>query len=251
MKNQQLFITPAAGKQLIAMGVTRHPRVQQALKDHKLLIVGGTTNSYIVNELMRITGKTPIDPKAFYRGISVPHGAKLNRMDYCGDILFEKGRVAEGGVDLAETVKTMTAGDVIFKGANAINLRDKTAGVLIGNGISGGTSIPIISAVISKRVKLIIPAGLEKRVDEPINDIALALNSDRVEGTRMIELPGRVFTELDAVEALSGCKARLIAGGGVAGGEGGVYILIEGNDSQLEKMIEIYQQVRGEQPLEL
>jgi len=82
-------------------------------------------------------------------------------------------------------------------------------------------------------VKLIVPVGLEKRVDGDLHELAALVNDHACRGPRLLVLPGEVFTELEAMEQLSGCRCRLVAGGGVHGAEGCVFILAQGTQQQL------------------
>ena len=48
----QLEITPAAGKQLIAKGLLSRADVQDALENHIVVIISGTTNAEIAAEIL-------------------------------------------------------------------------------------------------------------------------------------------------------------------------------------------------------
>ena len=64
---------------------------------------------------------------------------------------------------LADVVDSLKEGDVIVKGANALDLTRKQAAILIGHPKAGtiGLALP---AIVGRRVKLIIPVGIEKRI---------------------------------------------------------------------------------------
>ena len=48
---KQFTITPAAGKRLIARALAVHPIVQNVLKTGTLVIIAGTTNGYVAEEI--------------------------------------------------------------------------------------------------------------------------------------------------------------------------------------------------------
>ncbi|MBU4534409.1 MAG: hypothetical protein KKF16_00960 [Euryarchaeota archaeon] len=50
---KQFLITPAMGKKLIAKALLKHPSIQKTLKKGKLVIVAGTTNGYIVSDILK------------------------------------------------------------------------------------------------------------------------------------------------------------------------------------------------------
>jgi hypothetical protein len=51
-------------------------------------------------------------------------------------------------------------------------------------------------------------------------------------------VPGKIFTELDAIALLTGASAELVAAGGVCGAEGSVWLAISGKPAQ-EKAAEV------------
>ncbi len=77
-------------------------------------------------------------------------------------MVIEKGKWINDK-SLFEVVNDLREGDIIFKGANAVNLDAKQATVLIGHPQAGTIGV-IIQAVAGMRVKLYIPVGLEKRI---------------------------------------------------------------------------------------
>ena len=234
MKSTQYFITPAAGKALIAKALVQREDVQNALKNGTILVIGGTTNAFAANELLKAVGEEPcVAFPAFHRGVAVPPGAKLQKADQLGDLVIEKGAARFEAQDrLPEICTKLKAGDIILKGANALNLADKTAAILLGNAETGGTIMEAARAVFARRAKLILPVGVEKRVDAPLDELEALVNDPEASGLRLCRAPGEAFTELDAIRLLTGAEARIIASGAVNGGEGGVYLQISGGDPE-------------------
>jgi hypothetical protein len=70
---KQFVLTPAAGKRLIAKAVARHPQVQSALESKTVVVVAGTTNGYVAEELLACVGQGGEFRKdRFFRGIILP-----------------------------------------------------------------------------------------------------------------------------------------------------------------------------------
>jgi hypothetical protein len=212
-----------------------------------LAIVAGTTNGYVAEEVLKALGQAEGFTRAgFRRGLTVPPGAKASQAPFAGDVVIVNG-VWQKGREIFDFVSDMQAGDVILKGANAVDLSARKAAVLIGHPMAG-TAGAVIPAVAGRRVRLIIPVGLEKRICGDLDRLAAAINSPQAEGPRLLPLPGEVFTELDAVELLTGASACLVASGGVCGAEGAVWIAVQGSADQLAAAAGIIASVAAEPP---
>ena len=199
-----------AGKRLIAKTLATHPAIKKALKNGTVVIVAGTTNGYVAEEIFKchhIEGE--FSRKHFFRGIILPptknvteEGRLENESKFPGDVVITRG-VWEKGKTLADVVDSLKEGDVILKGANALDLTRKQAAILIGHPKAGtiGLALP---AVVGRRVTLIIPVGVEKRVNGDLNVMAEKINASGMSGYRLLPVIGEVFTELDALTALTG-----------------------------------------------
>jgi hypothetical protein len=108
-----------------------------------------------------------------------------------------------------------------------------------------------LPAVVGRRVKLIIPVGLEKRVSTDLNSIAEKLNAPGAGGYRFLPIPGEVFTEIEAFKLLTGADAELMAAGGVFGAEGSYWLAVTGSNEQEEAALKVYASVANEQAFEL
>ena len=235
MNTIQILLTVSMGKRLIARGLMADPAVREVMSSGRLLIVAGTTNAYVAEEALRVTeGTNDLDFSSFRRGVTIPPGAKTTAGQTQFDLLIDHGR-ARMDRTVFDIAPELEKGDMIFKGANALYLPEGEAGVLIGHP-QGGTIMPIQSAVLGRRVQLIVPVGLEKRVDKPISELTRLTNAAQADGLRMCPMPGRVYTELDAIRTLTGAHAELLAAGGTLGAEGAVYLAVTGEKDQLESM---------------
>jgi hypothetical protein len=248
----QFMLTPAAGKRLIGKGLTMHPAIQSVLKKGTLVIVAGTTNGYAAEEILASIGQTGnFSRKRFFRGITLPPNHKTTEQGrlpdesgFKGDVIIKDGKLLQNRT-IENTIDSLVEGDVILKGGNALDLKHKRAAVLIGNP-TGGTIFLSLQAAVGKRVRLIMPLGLEKRVGGDLNEIARRVNAPGSKGLRLMPAPGEVFTEIEAINLLTGANAELIAAGGVSGAEGGIWLGISGTMEAEQKAEELIRTINGE-----
>ena len=59
---KQVILTPAMGKRLIGVALVEHPAVKRVLAGGTLVIVAGTTNGYVAEEILRSLGHR-FDPR--------------------------------------------------------------------------------------------------------------------------------------------------------------------------------------------
>ncbi len=245
---RQYVLTPSMGKRLIARAMARHEAVQAAARKGTLAIVAGSTNGYVAEEVLRSLGYDGFDRTGFRRGmVTPPHTNPVSlQAQFPGDVVIVEGKW-QRGKELFDFVDSMRAGDVILKGANALDAELGRAACLIAHPMGGtlGASIP---AVIGRRVRLIIPVGLEKRVPGDLDDLMARVNAATTEGPRMMIIPGEVFTELEAIELLTSAKATLLAAGGIHGAEGALWLGVEGEASQVAEFDAVFRALIHEPP---
>ncbi len=236
---KQFLLTPAAGKRLIAKALAIHPAIQQVLKNGTLVIVAGTTNGYLAEEILNSLGIAGFSRQRFFRGLTMPpnkpvtkEGRLADESQFPGDVVIVRGEWQRGKT-IADVVDSLGTGDVIVKGANALDLERRQAAILIGHPKAGTASLAL-PAVAGRRVKLILAVGLEKRVSDDLYALAVKLNEPGAGGYRLLPVPGQVFTELDAITTLTGASAELISAGGVCGAEGSCWIVVSGTKEQEE-----------------
>ena len=254
MKSYTFMLTVSMSKRLIAKGLMKDDAVREAMMNHRLLIMSGTTNGYVAEEALKAIGyDTPFDKRIFRRGITVAPGAKVTPSQTAFDLLIDHGR-AYFDRTVFEIAPELTHEDMIMKGANALyvpEMGDREAGVLIGHP-QGGTLIPITAARIGRRVQLIVPVGMEKRVNRPIAELADVANGAQGEGPRLAPIPGQVYTEFDALTQLTDVGwVDMIAAGGAMGAEGCAYYTVQGDDEVIEQVKALVNELRDEPPTEL
>jgi len=253
VKLKQFIVTSSMGKRLIAKGMVAHPKVRAVLKAGRLVVIAGSTNGYVAEEILKSIGQAEsFSRNGFRRGTVVPPGSSPPKAELAGDVIITDGvwREADRQRTIFDVADELKAGDVILKGANALDLLGRQAAVYIGDP-QAGTIGAAIKAVVGRRVQLIVPVGLEKRICDDVNQIAAQLNCPEAQGPRLLPMPGEAFTELDAVETLTGASARLLAAGGIHGAEGCVWIGIKGDSEQLEAADRLMNSLAGEPPCEV
>lgn len=230
----QILLSPSAGKRLIGKATAKLLFESPAIRDGKVAIIAGTTNAYVAEELFRMLGQSEyFSRRRFFRGITMGNqrdtdeaGRLAGDREFFGDVIIENGRFIPGKT-IDEAVSGFSTGDIIVKGANCVNRSSGQAGILIGHP-QGGTIMKVLPAVIGRRVRLLLPVGLEKRVDEDINRITDLLNAPDSSGFRIMPVTGEIITEIEAIRILFDVDARLVAAGGVVGAEGAIWLAIEG-----------------------
>lgn len=252
MYTKQYTLTPAAGKRLIAKAMLKIDEIVEALRNRTIVIVAGTTNGYIAEEMLRYIGQAEgFSKQRFFRGITLPPKYKVSQSGrledsetFTGDVVIQKGKWLKDKT-LFDVIQDLQEGDIILKGANALNCETRQAAVLIGHPQAGTIGV-ILQAVAGRRVTLYIPVGLEKRISGNINELAQIINSPQSSGVRYFPVTGNIITELEAVNILTGAQSQLFAAGGVSGAEGSIWIAVTGTEEQLKQADEIMKEIRQE-----
>ena len=253
------ILTVAESKRLIGKAVAQMPIVKNALANGMVIIIKGTTNAYVAEE---ITGQK-LNHAAFVTGRIEPEkGAKnLPPVKPVNHIILEKGKVVD--IPLPEAVKKLKAGDVVMKGANALDYKNKMAAINILDPAGGTTGITM-PFVIGRKVNLVIPVGLEKLVAGDLVDTTLKMRqpmeslSVPSSGSKSLfpgnNIPsmwlvtGEIVTELEAIKILTGATAFQSSAGGVSGAEGGVWLVFRGTRDQVKKALDLVKSIQGEPP---
>ena len=164
----EIVLTVSEGKRLIAKAVPEVPVVKNALEHGTVIICKGTTNTYVAEEILG--ERIPHGAYVYGRTYPAEGGKRLERAESIGEIVLVKGK-RQADLSLAAAVEQLEPGDVVMKGANALDYERQTAGVFTGPP-AGGTSGTIMPYVIARKAHLVIPVGLEKQVAGPVFDLA-------------------------------------------------------------------------------
>ncbi|OCL28128.1 hypothetical protein U472_02765 [Orenia metallireducens] len=242
---KQFLVTPALGKRLIAKSIASLPEIEDALKNKTIVIIAGTTNAYVAEELLeKVKQLEDFSKKRFFRGVTLPPNYRRSTEDgaedkgeFLGDVVIDKGRWLKRKT-IFDVVDDLREGDIIIKGANALNLENQQAGIYIGHP-KGGTIGAAMQAVVGRRVKLYLPVGLEKRILGDINRISQKLNSSNTIGPRMWSVSGEIITEQEAINIMTGAEVELVASGGICGAEGSCWLAVSGSHQQIDQVEDI------------
>ncbi|PLX17725.1 MAG: hypothetical protein C0601_06755 [Candidatus Muiribacterium halophilum] len=230
---KDVVLVPAQSKRLIAKAFLQSEVFSGAIKDKKIIICKGTTNSYVVEEFL----KKKIDKERFTTGVVMPGGEYWIENEKMLEYVIDKGVANER--NLCDVIKEINPGDIILKGANSINYAKETAGILIRHP-EGGTVKRIFEAVFGKRANLIIPVGLEKEVSYDLDEVSLMLSEDDCceECPRMYSFKAQLFTEIEAIKVLTLGKVSSyhIATGGIKGAQGAIRLLLNGEKEYIEEI---------------
>jgi len=240
----QIVLTPSQSKRLIARGIVKWEPFRRAFESGIVAVCKGTTGAYIAEELL----DADFDKRRYVTGRTGPAGGDTSwaKADL-PDVVFEKGKRLEG-VSVTEVVSRMGPGDLFLKGANAVNYDLGQAAVLIGHP-TGGTLGAALGTIVSRKVRLVHPCGLEKNVP---GDLVGAAQQAAEEDACMGEVyglwatHGELFTEIEALEALFNVEALPVAAGGIAGAEGAVVLSLFGERSDLERSLAQIEEIQKE-----
>lgn len=241
-----IVLRPSESKRLIAKGVSRLPVTQNCLNQGRIFVGLGSTNAYVLEELLHID----IDKENFIAGFTDTHNNVTNSKARLSERVVVNGNPDKKSPQ--ETLSNMTADDIFIKGGNALD-PEGTVGVMVGSE-TGGTVGSYMGQVVAKGIQTLIPIGLEKTVHESIDQISKKIGTTALDKSRgvpvgMWPLHGRTITEIDALEELAKVEAFQIAAGGIGDGEGSVILGIKGPEEQVEQLLKIVDDIRGEPPL--
>lgn len=240
-------LTVSESKKLIALGISRHPLVQQKLKSGMIIITRGTTNTYIAEQLVQLNAPHG----SFVTGNITPQTGK--QIEFGGDkvaeIILKDGKQVE--MTYPEALKALQKDDIVFKGGNLLNYDKKQAAVTVA-GEDGGTVGRLQPYTGEGQAHLIVPIGLEKEVYGDLTEYEKILTSDvKKEGfvpKIVVHKNAEIFTELEALHLLGNIKVVPYASGGIAGREGGKSFAIYGDPAEISKVLEVISTIQGEAP---
>jgi hypothetical protein len=245
---QALFtLTSSESKRLLGKAVAALPEVQHA-KDNGYLVVGrGSTNAFILEELL----KSKIDKERYVAGqvikgvlCAMPAGMRAK------PITFHKGEVLD--VEPGSVIDKLTPGDILIKGANAVDPFGNV-GVLMA-GPTGGTMGQFYMALKAKGVATIYAVGLEKLI--PSVEEAARYGGTMLLGRSIgckagmaLVADGRAVTEIEAIDSFFGLNAIHYTSGGWGGAEGSVTLIVDGEDDGVNRCLDLIEGIKGEPPL--
>lgn len=241
----ETVVTVSQSKRLIARGVKQHPAVKISLNNGTIGICRGTTCSYVAEEFLG----QPIERFAYTTGLTLPKQPtqKVEKPSIAmHDIIIRQGEIHMDGEAAVEAARNMKPGDILIKGANALNYSKKVAGCLVGHP-AGGTVGSFWGPLFGLKFRLIIPVGLEKEISSDIIEVS-SLTMVENPGSSLMPMTGTIITEIEAIRILTGAEAVQIAAGGIRGAEGSVRLLVQGSPEEVNAAKSLFEELEQEPP---
>jgi hypothetical protein len=139
-----VVLTPAESKRLIAKAVAILPEVKRALAQGTVIIALGTTNAFVVEEILGINLSKSCYTAGYIGGGELRTTSAEIRLGTC---VLKKGKKVEMPVE--DALKGFGPEDVIVKGANAIDPWGN-AGVLTGHFVG---YMPLVNAQVLTEIQ--------------------------------------------------------------------------------------------------
>ena len=265
LESAVVVLEPAESKRLIAKAIAALPEVKAVLKKGVFVIGWGSTNAFVVEEVL---GRTIAHKADFCSGVI--SGGEFNGNAAYPEtkimpFVLKDGKAWEKEADEQTgqpgdyqqhlyvhqkvALSQFKPGDVFIKGANAVDSKGDI-GILVGAD-NGGSIAQAWFAVTARGGCFICPVGLEKLIPS-VNEAAQKCGIFRFKYS--IGMPvalimfsnALVVTEIQAIQVLTGARATHVASGGIGGSEGAVTLVLEAETPVLEKAFELVKGVKGE-----
>jgi len=246
-----VVLNPAQSRRLVAKGAVACPIVQKAYREGMIIIARGITNAYVSEEFFNITIQNKTNQTAGYVGGGATNATATPPP--CTWHVIHKGKVIEGADSNVEIAK-FKKGDVVIKGANAIDHTGLTG--TYASSLKGGTTGAMWPYVTPRGGEFIVPVSLEKMVPCVMT---AAQNTGLYHFDYTMGLPAKIIPlveakaiiKIQALAILHGVRAYHVGSGGVAGSEGSVHLTIEGDRDKVEAAFELCKSLRNEPPVGL
>lgn len=243
----QFTLAPSESKRLIAKGVKALPSVQKALNEHTIILSGGTTNGFLVEEIL---GESIEEKSSYTVGIVIDGKTGVSKEEKrIHPFIITKGKAQGKDVHWKEFLPQLKQGDIFVKGGSALD-HTGLAAVLVSDPL-GGTIGAAQGSLYARGIELVVPIGLEKLIPdvrEAVEFMSIAPANEAI-GVKVGLIPmlgATVVTEITALETLFKVKAKCIGAGGVAGSEGAVILVIDGAENEVQKALKEIRTLKGE-----
>lgn len=244
-----VVLNPAQSRRLVAKGTVACPIVRNAYKNGTIIIGRGITNAFVTEEFFNINIVEKGDQTVGFVGRGMTNSTTTPPPSQWH--VIEKGKVVEGADSNVEILK-FRKGDVVIKGANAIDHTGMTG--TYASSLKCGTMGMSWPVVTPRGAEFIVPVSLEKMVP-------CVMTAARHTGVYHFKystgIPAKIvplveakaITEIEAFAILCDVRAYHVGSGGVAGSEGSVHLTLEGDEDKIEKAMELVKSLRDEPPV--
>ena len=247
-----LFVlTPAESKRLIARAVAQLEEVKRAKENGKILIGHGSTNVFVVEEILGKEKVSELWKRESYLSGVILRGTLCTTLgeEKPPILVLSRGVVETPAPTMDELLRDFGRDSVFIKGANCIDPEGNAAAFMAHP--EGGTIGWAIGTILARGIRLIVPVGLEKLVTSVPKAVTLCGQQtfDYCQGQRVGLMPlsgAKVVTEITALKILASVDTFHVASGGCSGSEGAVTLVAEGDKEVVEKAIQSIESVKGE-----
>ena len=233
-------LTPEESKALIAKALWTLPEMKEALRSGTVVIAADSTSAHVVREFCEGKGERPPEdpgPSSDVDGLLgryLPLGA--------GDSWVIREGSIQREYDLLKIINGFQARDVFIKGANAID-PEGFAGTFVGTESEGAVQVAM-GTVLAKGSHFLVPVGLERAVFESVVGISRRLGIRKIRhvsggSVGFLLLPGKVVTEIEALDLLKNVAATHMGSGGALGAEGTITLHLEGSEKEVLAALEL------------
>lgn len=250
MYSERAFIvlTPYESRRLIAKAIVQLPEVKTAYANGWIVVAMGSSTGYVAEEMLG----TSLVKENFISGhITLGETwSTPDNPDFIFPIVLHKG--VRQDIRAEQALGNFSDKDVFIKGANAVD-GNFNAAIFMANDV-GGTIGSAIGTLYARGARLVMPVGLEKMVPSVTQAVKHCGNKSfaYTTGTPVGMMPivnAAVVTEIQAAEILFGVEAYQVGAGGIAGSEGAVALVLEGEAEKVKKAFAVIQTLKGEPPL--
>lgn len=242
MKHIQVTLTVEEGKEIISLGMLKHPLLISAIRNSRILFKGGTTVSKITEKLAGIPLK--ICGRITQRGTVA---GKYNT-DGAHSIIYYKGKWKNVDESIVDDISKFTDNDLIVCGANSF---DNYGNAAIMAGGPGGDKVGIsMSSWYTEGIKVIIPVGIEKMVPGNLSQIISKTGRKSKSlswgmSVGLMPVKGEIFTEIEAIKMLANADCFPIGSGGLKEAQGSTTLdIIAPSNDEYEKIINILKGIK-------
>ncbi len=253
----QVVLTPTEAKRLLSKAVLNLPEVKKALKEGIVILHPSSTTIFMLQELgysltpERIWVCGHISPKGLCmaRPIidTVMETPNYTAEMYPFDLVLKKGKLLPfKQPTLGPALEEMGPEDVYVKGVNLID-PEGNAGVLLAERKGGSLGL-VLKQQKTKKFKIIIPVGIEKRIPISLPKAAEAARDvQKAQGIPcgLWHLRGSLITEIEAFRLLFDVEAIPVSAGGLCGAEGAYTWVLYGEEKNVERAFHLCYEIRG------
>jgi hypothetical protein len=166
---------------------------------------------------------------------------------YPFDLILKKGELLPfKQPPLGPALEEMGPNDIYVKGVNAIDPEGNT-GVLLAEKRGGSLGL-VLQKQKTKKFKIVIPVGVEKRIPIPLGDaVSAAAKLEKAQGIpcQLWRLRGKLITEIEAFRQLFNVEAIPVSAGGLCGAEGAFIWVLKGEEKNVLEAYRFCEKIRG------